>query len=567
MRLFLSTQLDATSPSCYHHPMGGPPGTDGERRAKLLDGVSVVLFAGLVALALVTFPDYGTSWDEHVHIRYGDDILQYFQAGMAESAVPDHHQFYGGGYNLLAAMFSHLVPHPRHTANHLFTALLGLIGLMGAWRLGRLLGGAGAGLLALVLLAALPAYYGHMFNNPKDLPFAVGYVWVLYYLCRLIQAGPKAPPTLWVALSVALGLAMMVRIGGLLGLGYLTIVMALQWVSFWRQERRVQPALRLLGGLTLRGVFVAAAAWALMILPWPATHRAPLTAPLESLSRVSEHAFKTRTLLRGRYVPSDPPPWDYLPSYLMVQLPDVLWLLLGIGALALVVCLAKPSGRNALHSWRGGALSLLVFAIVFPMTYAVVRGSTVYDGLRHFLFVLPPLCVLAAVAGVKVLEWLGERSKRFASALLALLVFGIAVVVVDMVELHPYQYVYFNRMSGGLPAAANRYETEYYAHSFKELGDALADHLWETEPHRYLNEDYQILGCGIMDHLLAPHVPASFSVAREPPLLWRPHDYDFYAAYRRLGCNERRTHLPQVVAVERQGVVLNVMRDMRSENE
>ena len=264
-----------------------------ERHEALLDGISIALFAGLVLIALATFTDYGMSWDERGHARYGDDIVKYFQAGMTEAAIPDHRHTYGGGYNLTAALFSNLVPHKRITSNHLFTALLGLLGLMGTWRLGRLLGGAAGGLLALLLLATLPAYYGQMFNNPKDLPFAVGYVWVLYYLCRLIQAGPRAPPGLWVALSVAIGLGMSVRIGGLLGIAYLAMIMGLQWLAFCLRERRVKPALKLLGGLTLRGVFVTLTAWILMILPWPAAHHAPFTLPFKALSRFSNIASRS----------------------------------------------------------------------------------------------------------------------------------------------------------------------------------------------------------------------------------------------------------------------------------
>ena len=41
------------------------------------------------------------------------------------------------------------------------------------WRLGRRLGGPLAGLIALLLLATCPLYYGHMFMNAKDAPFAV----------------------------------------------------------------------------------------------------------------------------------------------------------------------------------------------------------------------------------------------------------------------------------------------------------------------------------------------------------------------------------------------------------
>jgi hypothetical protein len=46
---------------------------------------------------------------------------------------------------------------------------------------------------------------------------------------------------------------------------------------------------------------------------------------------------------------------------------------------------------------------------------------------------------------------------------------GLSVWVgVDMVRLHPYEYVYFNRSSGGLREAFGRYETDYWGASFKE---------------------------------------------------------------------------------------------------
>jgi hypothetical protein len=132
---------------------------------------------------------------------------------------------------------------------------------------------------------------------------------------------------------------------------------------------------------------------------------------------------------------------------------------------------------------------------------------------------------------------------------------GVAAAVVEMVQLHPYQYVYFNRMSGGLQAAATQYETEYYAHSFKEVGEKLADRLWETERDSYLNGDYKVRGCSILPYILMEHMPANFS--------FHVYAADFHAGYRRVGCIDRFADQPLVVAVERQGVVLNVMRDQR----
>ena len=528
-----------------------------ERWEVLIDAASIALFAGLVLTALLTFDHYGMSWDERSHARYGDDIVKYFQEGMTEEAMPDHP--YGGGYNLAAALFSNLIPHHRITSNHLLTALLGLLGLMGTWRLGRLIGGAAGGLLALLLLATLPAYYGHMFNNPKDLPFAVGYVWVLYYLCRLIQAGPRAPLGLWVALGVALGLGMSVRIGGLLGVAYLAMIVALQWVCFCLHERRVKPALRLLGSLTLRSVLATSIAWALMILPWPHAHASPFTTPFEVLRRFTKHPFTAPTLFRGEYVPPNPPPWNYLPDYFLIQLPDVLWLILAIGAVMLAVYLARPELRRTLWNWRGACIALLLFAVLFPPTYAILRRATIYDGLRHFLFVLPPLCVLASLAALNLLNWLSEHSKPAAYATMALLGLGVLAVVVEMVELHPYQYLYFNRTSGGLPAAASQYETEYYAHSFKELGDTFAERLWETERDRYLDGDYQMSSCKIEPFILMEHMPANFSFAEGKS--------DFYAGYLRAGCIYLYPDLPLITVVERQGVALNVVRSWRQEQE
>jgi hypothetical protein len=34
--------------------------------------------------------------------------------------------------------------------------------------------------------------------------------------------------------------------------------------------------------------------------------------------------------------------------------------------------------------------------------------------------------------------------------------------------LHPYEYVYFNRLEGGLPGASSRFETDYWGASYHE---------------------------------------------------------------------------------------------------
>ena len=45
---------------------------------------------------------------------------------------------------------------------------------------------------------------------------------------------------------------------------------------------------------------------------------------------------------------------------------------------------------------------------------------------------------------------------------------AVCSVVMTMITLHPFQYIYFNPSSGGLPAAYNRDETDYWGISHKE---------------------------------------------------------------------------------------------------
>src|SRR5439155_1350574 len=83
--------------------------------------------------------------------------------------------------------------------------------------------------------------YGQMFNNPKDIPFAVGMVWATYYMVRMVPALPRPPLGLLAKLGVAIGMTMGVRIGGLLLLCYLGLLLALN--GGWRTIVARRPVL------------------------------------------------------------------------------------------------------------------------------------------------------------------------------------------------------------------------------------------------------------------------------------------------------------------------------------
>ena len=125
-------------------------------------------------VAAITFRDYGLGWDDYTHSQYGELLLKLYGSGFADTRALSFVNLYkyGGGFDMAAALAAKVLPFGLFETRRLVGAAVGIVGLFVTWRIGRRLGGPLAGLVALVLLATCPLYYGHMFMNAKDAPFA-----------------------------------------------------------------------------------------------------------------------------------------------------------------------------------------------------------------------------------------------------------------------------------------------------------------------------------------------------------------------------------------------------------
>jgi hypothetical protein len=102
---------------------------------------------------------------------------------------------------------------------------------------------------------------------------------------------------------------------------------------------------------------------------------------------------------------------------------------------------------------------LLVWVAAFvPVGFLVVQRATLYDGVRHTLFVIPMLALLAGWAFARLLRSLLRA--RIAIATLAAVY--VAVVVTDLARLHPLEYVAMNVFAGGTAGACGRFELDYW---------------------------------------------------------------------------------------------------------
>ena len=528
-------------------------------RCRTPDALAWLLLTGAAILVLATFTDYGVTWDEDLHNWYGIEALNYYLSGFADSRALQFKDLinYGAAFDMLAAALNRFSPLGVYETRHLLDAAFGILGLAGCWRLGRALGGKRAGLLALLLLLLTPNYYGQMFNNPKDIPFAVGGVWALYYMVRILPALPRPKLRLVVKLGLAIGLALGVRVGGLLFLCYLGLLLGLSAAWQAAVARRLSVVLTT-GWTSLWRVLLPAAAvgFAVMLVFWPWGQSDPIGHTLQALAFFSHQTFPYSTLFDGRFVPASDLPWDYLPTYIVLALPElVLALLIAAAALA-ATGLVRILARGELAPRRAEVLGLFLlgFSIVFPVAYAILIKAVLFDGMRHFIFVLPPIAVAAALAldrGLKALAGLPYRQAVYA----ALGLYGAAHVT-TMVLLHPDQYIYYNAFVGGVDGAQRNFKLDYWANSYAEAVHGLEAYLLKQYGAEFEEREFTVAVCG-------PPVSAAYYFPANFRFVHQRDTADFFIAFTKDNCDRALPGNP-VYRVTRMGALLSVVLDRRA---
>ncbi len=514
------------------------------RRTRVFDGVAIAWLAACLVLAWFAAPSAPVTWDEHAHLLYGDAISSWFTTGGQDPTARAFRgdSLYGGGYDLLGAVLRRLVDAEPYLVLHRLGGAVAWLGAVATWRLARRLGPA-AGVLALVLLTTTPVYVGHAFANPKDLPFAVGYIAGVLGVVQWHEA-EKPTPGLVLRVGLLMGAACLVRAAGLMLPALLVASIVIRWsvraeAQDWRAAAdRWVPSL----------LVAIAIAWVLMIAPWPWALHNPIVRPmLAAANLVAFEAHDRMMPFAGEMMRTIEPRRDYAFHYLALKLP--LTVLCGAG-LSLAI--------RSEATW--GTRWIVTAAVVLPLLAVLVLNPVLYDGMRHILFVVPPLCVLAAWGVVASLARWGRSWALWAAAGSLAFAWGMARQARAVWVMHPMQAVWFNAAGGGLPGAQGRYSLDDYGFTYGEAAARLS---------AYVAQDASLAGAAAIPVEAAmpmwaarwtfdgPFVPTRGPAMNEPSPM-------FYVAYTRGAADQKHPHAAVVATVEREGVVLAVVKDLRA---
>jgi hypothetical protein len=201
--------------------------------------------------------------------------------------------------------------------------------------------------------------------------------------------------------------------------------------------------------------------------------------------------------------------------------------------------------KRAFDARKVLCIGLIATSIALPLLGVLVARPIIYDAHRHFLFFFPALAALSGIATARVLTDT-SLAKLLRGSLATALIALAGLCAFDMHALHPYQYIYFNRIFGGLPAAQGRFETDYWGAANREA------FIWVFENYRS-KKTTRLGACymsGVFD-MLAPHWPESARFKRAK----REKHAQVYIATTRDDC-----HVGQrgrvIHTVERNGVPL-----------
>jgi len=399
---------------------------------------------------LMTVSDYGITSDEAGHVQYGQALIKWYTSGFQDQAVFDSKNtwLYGGLFDFLVAVIAPILPMEYYDARHLCNAFVGMLGLIGVYKMGCLFGGPRAGFLAALFLLLMPRFYGHAFNNPKDVPVAVTYIWGIYYILQCVKNYPQISRQLIVKMGLAIGAALSIRVGGLLLVFYLGVFWGLAWLR--TSEKTWASLIQIVKWM----LAVCGIAYGVTFVFWPYLLMHPVKGFWDAIHMFGSFPEIHFTFFEGIYVGSNETPWYYAPKWLLLTLPE--YILIGV---PVTVFWAVSKKRFTLP------YLLILVSAFFPVFYAVGTQMPLYDGIRHLLFVLPPLAVVVAL-GVHALL---KEQKIIVWATVCVCVICTLWGVRNLIVLHPNQYVYFNHLfAGGVAEAAQKYDTDYWENSYRQ---------------------------------------------------------------------------------------------------
>ena len=437
------------------------------------------LFLGILVVLFFLMPimstDAGNTGDEDpFQIPQGENVLNYFKTGGADTTCMSFQnlKYYGSSFDVVIAFVNDTFNVEKiNITRHIFNSLFGWLTILFIGLIAYQIAGWRAGVIAVVLAFLSPRLLGHAFNNPKDIPFAASIIGAIYFMLLFFKQFPKVKKTTLLFFILLIALSISVRIGGLILFGFFGLFALLFIIqqSFNRKNELKATlnkgkngisffeyvSIKEIGRLFTYGIGICIIGYFLGLILWPYALQNPIKNPLEAFSEMSKFATSLRQLFEGSLQWSDTLPWYYTPKYILMTVPIAV-----IIGFLIYPFIGGCKKENRFQTF------IIYFACIFPVFWIIYSNANVYGGWRHAMFAYPPMVVCAALGFNALIDLFKNKYLKIAATALPFLL--LLPPALHIIRNHPYEYVYFNKLSGGMENAYGNYEMDYYYHSTRE---------------------------------------------------------------------------------------------------
>lgn len=342
---------------------------------------------------------------------------------------------------------------------HLFLLVYSFICMFIIYRKLTLLHSIEFSVLFLLIIFLIPSFSGHMLFNIKDIPFLLNLFIATLYIIEVFSS--KNINQIYfkdiLKISLLVTFSLLTRINAIFFISFLFL-----YIFFINRK---------LYKLVLRKIItVYVLALIFLIIGSPSAWRNPFKWIYESIEFQSNHYWSGNTLTNGKFVFAQEMSGSYLFNWYFYRMPLFIHLALIIFIYFLIIQKKNTMIEN--YSFIFIMANFLLFPLIKP---------TAYDGLRHFLFLIPFFTVLC----VSVLNKI-----KLLNATLFKIVFGLMIIygLYSQFGLNSYRYTYFNELTDIEKIAfscenndgCGNWPTDYWGFSGKELSVLFNSNFNET---------------------------------------------------------------------------------------
>jgi hypothetical protein len=428
----------------------------------LLPRIGLAFF---LLIGVAVYKDYGLGWDEFAQMtERGGVNYNFMMTGDKEAFLKSPGIYQGPAFDLCLVSLQHFLRITdsreiyffRHLVTFLFFWLSGFAFYL---LLRKKYTDPFIIFIGICWYFLMPRIFADSFDNSKDLPFLSMITASILSLTNFLERPSWKTGLLH---GFFCGFLIDIRLMGVLMPAVTAAMFLLKTLLAEEKIKAARPYF-------IPGILFILSTAGFTILCWPVLWLGPVEHFIAGWKEMSVFNFATTTLFQGQFIYTNQLPWYYDTVWMLITTPIQYICLFIVGSCFTVFNLFSFK-KSRILNFETEISSLLIFFV--PLLTIIVLHSSEYDGWRHVFYVYVPLCLIA-LRGLYEIK--SRLIKYVKGTWINLAVVALTLpVAYSMVQLHPYQNMYFNHIIGpDAQSAKFKYEMDYWGLAFREALEKL----------------------------------------------------------------------------------------------